>query len=182
MAPVVRRAGGIGRELQVQGNDGCVWFEVTVPDQLQNIVVLDASLVVRLLPTLNDQIKIDPHFPTDLIDYSHVTLNRLDHPVGRGGMNDIFDNHWRLDKFAKELAHVINNKLPEDEGVNIWTFKPKGQRDYPKFLSSALARQGVDMAAELRVDGQDRPRVALEGAHELTRIALPQPKSLVQTS
>jgi hypothetical protein len=156
---VIEHAGGRARALTAQGNDGFVWYQVTVPDELLSIAVLDASLPIRLLPKLNDRVQVLKEFPRDLVTYENVELRRMDAKSGRAEINTIFDTPARLHAYAAEVANVLTNKLPQTEAVNVWTFKAKGRRDYVRQLQGALARQGVDVRATVEVNGEHKPRI-----------------------
>jgi hypothetical protein len=161
LAQMFENAGGYARAVKIQGRQGCVWFEPTLPEELQDIMVLDASLVVRLLPALNGNI-LGPNVAVEpfLIDYGDVTLHTLPIGSGRGAVAGGLQDHGRPCARSREIAQVINAHLPPDEAINIWTFKPRGRGPDPvSSLRTALERQGVDFNATVETRDGTRARI-----------------------
>jgi len=156
---IFQHAGSTARALRVQSLNGGVWFNVTVPEELDSLIVLDASLVVRLLPALSGQIKRSPSFPDKLLSYENVVLHHMPLKAGRKSFSDMFWNTRTRHQFVREIAHVINHKLPAGEGINVWTFKTRTGKDYVGQLRADLKRHGVDVAATIDTPVGSRPRI-----------------------
>lgn len=166
MEDTLNHHGGQARALLTDGVDGSVWYQVAVPDEVENIVVLDASLPVRSLPKIGDQVVQLQDFPENIITYETLELRPLRLPTGRKSLETLFDDSNQFHWFIAELAHVINNRLPTDEAINVWTFKRRGERDYPGRIRSALADHGVDFRAT--VDGRPRINILTFGMETAT--------------
>ena len=112
--------------------------------------------MVRLLPKINGGVRPLFPFPDNIISYEDVTLHHMSHGSGRVTTNEILADPRRTAGFAKEIAEVILREIPEDEAINIFTFKDRGRIKYGERLATALERHGVEMTEKL-ADG--RPRI-----------------------
>lgn len=134
-----------------QGSGAFVAYDIAVPRELTNIVVLDASFPIRLLEQLDRTIQRDPEFDGAVKAYGKVTIHQLRHGSGRTTMEKSFSQLRRDDrKVSLEVAEVVK-AVPCTEGVIIFTFKPKADRraNMPKVLRQDLEALGVDTAAQL---------------------------------
>lgn len=147
--PVFEHAGGAGRGVRLQGRNGLVWYEVSVPDALDRMVILDASLVVRMLPELSGEIETVKRFPANVISYEDVILYHMQQSGARGEIDDIFASRRRLNGYCREIARVVHEDLPANEAVNFFIFADKNGRDYIRPFRKAITEAGVDLAEEL---------------------------------
>jgi hypothetical protein len=110
------------------------------------------------LPQLSDQIKPVPNFPKNVISYEDVTLNHMSTRGGKTALNDIFDDWKRLVGYGREIARVIQ-RLPSEDAINIFTFKAKGTRDYPRLFKRSLERQGIDLSQTIETPSGHKPKI-----------------------
>ena len=113
-----------------------VTYTIAVPDELQNVVVLDASYAIRELCQRDRTIKRDPAFDGSIKQYSQVTIHQLRAASGREAMTEDFDRNREDRKVSAEIVDVVKG-IPVDQGILIFTFK---------------ARPGLDMQSTLRHD------------------------------
>jgi len=156
-------AGQKARVLEAQNQSGLVSFSVLIPDELEPMAVLDASLTVRLLPELAEEVKAVENFPEDIITYENVTLHHLQERGGRGAIKELVDDAPSLKAFAKEIARVIGTAMDPDDAINVFTFKERDKTNYIQLLKDALSNAGVDIDAtiffELGCTGQSSTSV-----------------------
>lgn len=134
----------------VKQGGGVITFRVSVPKELENIVVLDASYPIRELAQLDPSIR-QADIPANIVSYDNVTVHQLDHASGRGAMEKEFDKKRGYNRVSREVAEVIKS-IPEDEAVLLFTFKGKGRLDYRKLLERDLEAEGIDVDAEIEVN------------------------------
>jgi hypothetical protein len=140
------------------GNSSLIRTYVQVPDELNRMVVLDASFPVRPLlklanerfaPAVPWQLRLTlaregwPWFDTRFKRYDHVTVHLM--PTRRSGREFAIDDmSMSSGTIDKEVASVVA-EIPRDEGVLIWTFLSKPRMpDFAKQLRLALRDAGVD--------------------------------------
>lgn len=151
--------------------------DVTVPDELERVVVLDASFPVRsLLRLANERMNKDaaqlrlktvkdvwPWVDPGFKHYDHLTINLM--PTRRSGRSFFVDDvefDEDLSTIDKEIASVVAD-IPPTEAVLIWTFL-KGDRmpDFSKRLRRALRAAGLDPDGTIEVDGHMLPRTVID--------------------
>lgn len=145
-----------------QGGGGVVTYEVVVPRDLANVAVLDASWAIRDLERLDRSIRDDPAFVPyrNFKNFGNVTVNHLRTKSGRTATVADFLEPREGRKLSREIVEVVKG-LPTDEGVLIFTFKPKATRrgnaplDMAETLRGDLEAAGIDTAATLP-DGRSR--------------------------
>ena len=62
---------------------GFVQYEIRVPKELQNIIILDASHIIRTLCQLDKTIKSNPSCPDNIVSYRNVEVHQIKHAAGR---------------------------------------------------------------------------------------------------
>jgi len=151
------------RDLRVipasQGVGGAVvTYDLTVPRELGNVVVLDASYPIRELERLDPSIKLVPDFDGAVKQYDNVVINHLRYACGRGAMEQSFDEDTAEERrVSRELCDVISHIDPE-EGLIVFTFKDTGL-DMREVLERDLKAAGVDTRAMLnRGSDNEKPR------------------------
>jgi hypothetical protein len=94
------------------------WFVIQVPDEFQNIVILDASIRIKKLEQFDNSIEIVPMVSKK--DYSPVTIHFCKHYQGKHTVNDPKKNVL----LYQEIAEIIRGKerivcfhLPEKDRV-----------------------------------------------------------------
>ena len=145
-----------------QGGGGVVTYQVVVPRDLTNVAVLDASWAIRDLERLDRSIRDDKAFLPfrNFKTFSNVTVHQLRTASGRGTTAADFMEPREGRKLSREIAEVVKS-LPDDEGVLVFTFKPKATRrgnaplNMAETLRGDLEAAGVDTSACLP-DGRSR--------------------------
>ncbi len=136
---------------------GLITYDIAVPRELENIVILDASHTIRDLVKLDPSIKRTGRFSENILSYRNVTIHQLKHFSGRSTMTEAFRPSKRESrKVSLEIAEVVN-QIPLDEGIIIFTFKPH-EVNFEKILKRDFKAGGIDIEATLQIDGQERPR------------------------
>ena len=154
-------------------DSGAITYEIKVPEELENILVLDASYDIRKLTKANvKHINESPwakrHRPyidpvKAQLDYSNVAIHHLRHKSGREALTEIQSNgkaECRL--VSQEVAELVKT-IPAHEGVLIFTFKtrPSDRVNFIETLKKDLKGRGIDTEAEVQLkDGTTRPRFA----------------------
>ena len=152
---------------------GVVWYQMAVPREIRNIIVLDASYPVRQLVKADMSIKnAEEHLPpvqrigkrlSQLKRYDNVTLHQLFAGGGRDTMARDFEVKTER-RAVREVVEVVKD-IPADEAVVVFTFKDRlGEEvNYRGSLLRGLARAGIDTDATVAtvVDGEttQRPRI-----------------------
>lgn len=139
------------RLIRTKQADGYLAYDIVVDPELENIVVLDASNNIRELVQMDHTIKQSSRFCDDLVSYEHVKIHQLRHWSGRHSMEKLFQAKKKDRKITREIADVVQG-IPEDEGIIIFTFKPKFKgANFEKILQSDLKSSGVDLEATVPV-------------------------------
>jgi hypothetical protein len=141
------------RVLLASQGRGVITYHLRIDTELQNIIILDASYLIRVLVKRYDR-EIYPIFTSNMFepDYSNLTLYRIPIYGGRTTMEREFGKPASKRLITKEIAYIIK-QIPEDEGVLIFTYKRRGGgSDFQEILKDDLKRYGVDLEAELEVE------------------------------
>ena len=154
------------------GQGGAVWYEVSVPAELGDIIVLDASHPIRRLCQLDSSINdADGGFPevrkvgvplSQIKRFDNVTIHQRFTGGGRESMKNDFSRGAADRKTTKEVAEVIR-QLPTDEAVLCFVYKTRASErvDYASVLKADLASSGIDPDATITVGGEERPRISV---------------------
>lgn len=140
------------------GEDGVICYEISVPKELSNIVVLDASWHIRELEKLDKTIKdISQHVKPGLKKYDHVTVTQIKGGSGRSTLTqDLSQKRLSDRKTTSKIAKVIE-AIPNTEKVLIFTFKERGNLSMPRVIQRDLEDLGVNMK-----DASGEKRVLIE--------------------
>ncbi|TMF18745.1 MAG: hypothetical protein E6I36_13305, partial [Chloroflexi bacterium] len=142
------------KPLRVLRSSGGAFFhyQLGIPAELENVVVLDASYGIRMLEKLDKTIKTRPSFDGRVADYSAVEAHFLKYNSGRGKMEQSFEKPWKTSRLiSREVAEVVKG-IPTNEGVLIFVFKQHGDRvNIQDQLVSDLIAEGIDPTSELDV-------------------------------
>jgi hypothetical protein len=132
-----------------QGGGAVITYDLTVPKELKNVVVLDASYPVRQLEQLDPSIHPAPGFDGAVKRYDNVVINHLRYACGRDAMERSFEKEGAEARLvSQELCDVIADIDP-DEAVLVFTFKPDTV-DMREVLECDLKAAGIDTRAMLK--------------------------------
>jgi hypothetical protein len=168
-----------GQELRVftntDTNCALISYVITVPDELKNVIVLDASDPIReliqhdhrmrraedVLPLLRDY--RDARGMSAIKRYDRVKVHFACEAGSRDAMSKLFSSGFGNNKAIDKLADLINSK--PTECFVIFTYKDKDNIVYLKQIRDGLKRKGIDIdaGAEIEVDGKmvTRFRIAI---------------------
>ena len=144
--------------VSIAGGESVVQYQDAVSRELTNLVVLDASYIIRQLVRLDPTLQ-DPKFYVlreTLKSYSDVTLHRLNYY----GSRDAAENPQKLLKVATEIALVIKD-IPVDQAICLFTFLNRDSRkpSHANGIQRVLMDHGVDLKATVTLpDGSNKPR------------------------
>ncbi len=148
---------------------GVVQYQVSVPVDLKNIIILDASGPIRDLVWLDKSVHCAEDELRSLSEktlgvklsalkrYDNVTIYRMKAPGGKGAMYKSFKQVYRRNRLiSQEVAEVVKNHIPENEAVLLVTFKPvtaqSGEVAFEKLLRADLEAAGVNLRATVDVE------------------------------
>lgn len=152
------------RLLRTKQDEGLVWYQISVPPELANILILDASYPIRELVKLDSSITDStPDSVREVKRFDRVTVYQMSHPSGRGATTENFGKRWATDRtMSKEIVQVVE-RVPEDKAILFFTFKPRPQEaNVPDILLRDLSDAGVDVTATTP-DGKPRINVLTWG-------------------
>lgn len=159
---LVRMSQGQLRVAQVsQSGSGVISYDVVIPPELRNIVVLDASFNIRELEKMDRTIRVLQDFDGQVKTYHNVTVHHLSGPSGRDSMERSFAQKGRdARKMSLEVVDIIAREIPADEAVLVFTFKQRGRVNIVDQLKADMAAAGIDVAAQVQTDRGAKPRFA----------------------
>jgi hypothetical protein len=151
------------RVLLTQQDEGIISYNLSVPPELKDIVILDASYHIRELEKMDSSITSIAKFIKPK-RYDNVSVFQMPVFGGRNSMTkDFKESSMSKRKITKELANVIKS-IPPSEAVLIFTYKAKGV-DFTKIILNDLKQHGVDTGATVSVqDGGitiQKPRIVV---------------------
>ncbi|MDB5808904.1 MAG: hypothetical protein JWN94_1026 [Betaproteobacteria bacterium] len=134
---------------------GLILYDITVPPELENIAILDASYPIRTLEQLDKSIRLAGKFSVNIKRYDNVTIHHLKNPSGRDSMTKDFKHRKREDrKVSSEVCELVSG-LPADEAVILFTFLTKDNYskpvDFQRILKEDLESCGIDLQATVKV-------------------------------
>jgi hypothetical protein len=131
------------------GEGAIVTYDIALPRELDNVVILDASYPIRRLERLDPSIQAAPEFNGAVKRYDKVVINHLRHGCGRGTMERSFEEEEAEARLvSRELCDVIAG-IDQDEGVIVFTFKA-AEVDMREVLKRDLKVAGIDTKAMLK--------------------------------
>ena len=118
-------------------NGSIVYFEQTLPKELESIVVLDASHVLRELTQSDSSIKTIELGCSK--SYEGLTINFFKSPSGRFSLEKEFKNK-ETSNLVKEIINIICSikESSPSEPILIWSYKEKKSFDIIKVVRSEL--------------------------------------------
>ena len=132
-----------------QEGGACVTYQITVPQELGSIAVLDASWPIRELERMDTTIREDQGFDGRVKRYDRVTIRHLQHGSGRKTMDRAFAGKREDRTISHEIVEVVK-AIPHDQAIIVFTFKkqPKGI-DFKATLQGDLSAAGIDPSASI---------------------------------
>jgi len=152
------------RVLQTHQGSGFISYEIKIDEELENLLVLDASYLIRdLVRKYDNKITELAKSTRFKVDYRNVTLHQIKKPGGRSMMEKCFSKNPDKRVLSLEVAEIVKS-IPPDEGVIIFTYKHKKRgANFPKLLRDDLEYADIDVDATVKVweRGQEvsRPRL-----------------------
>jgi hypothetical protein len=153
-------------------DEGIVQYTITVPPELDRVVILDASWYIRKLERLDSSITVidSPNVKAGLKRYDDVVIHQL---FASSGRTSVAKEAKAVAWTAREVAEVIHRDVPRDQGVVIFTFKARTKDDPVARFRQELERAGVDLEAMVevtdcggRVQHRQRINILTWGMHE----------------
>jgi hypothetical protein len=148
------------RVMATQQHDGIIWYSLSVPHNLSNVLILDASYPVRKLAQLDSTIICDSKYANKEVKrFDNVTIHQMLTYGGRHSITESFrQQHKSKREISREVVEVVKS-IPDDQGILIFTFKarPGDKVIISEILKRDLHDAGIDSAA-LLVCG--KPRIA----------------------
>lgn len=163
------RAANLDLRMLRSGHTAVVSYRIVIPQELQNMLVLDASYPIRKLCLLDQTIKDAETLPLvkqtgvkdfhNLKRFDNVTLHRLRSFGGRHSMEKRFKDK----SMAKECVEVLKT-IPESEAALFYLYKVNqpGGTDYRKILEREIVKAGIELDA-LTPDGKPRITISTWG-------------------
>ena len=134
-------------------NTGLVWFDVTIADDLEDMIILDASLSVRALQKHAQSVQI-ANIDPGIITYPHLLIEHVPAATGRSSLEKMLRGKGLIwEHLMSDLARYVHTRSPGEKTV-IWTLKQRDEKraygeartnhDYPRLIKQALADRGID--------------------------------------
>jgi len=136
-------------------SSGLISYDIAVPPELENIAILDASYPIRELERLDRTIKPGMVVNPALKLHGNVTVYHASARSGRSAMSEDFTGEKSV---SAEICAAVKT-IPVNEGVIIWTFKPKRSHsgrstkrtliDFAAILQDDMKEAGIDIHAKV---------------------------------
>jgi hypothetical protein len=135
---------------------GTIHYAISVPRELESIVILDASAPIRELMKLDES--ITSVSCGEIINYDNVQVHQMKLTSGRRATTKHFSKR-KNSPMVKEFIDIVKSR-PEDEAFLVFTFKPRfRQPDFREILEQALRAEGIDTEAKVTFDdGKTKPK------------------------
>ncbi|MEJ1389751.1 MAG: hypothetical protein RPU34_02475 [Candidatus Sedimenticola sp. (ex Thyasira tokunagai)] len=141
----LKNTGDSLRVIRTRQNDAFLKYEVIIPEELTNLVILDASYPIRELCKLDETIKeIETGFQKD---YSPVEIHWMESRSGRGYIQEQAEKGQESVLFS-EIVQIVQSTLNDhpDEGILLFTFKTR-EIEIIGELKRLLVESGIDVDA-----------------------------------
>ena len=150
---------------------GVVAYSVSVPEEIKNILVLDASQPIRKLvhldPTIKDAEKLLPQIKrigvplSRLKKFDRVTIKQMFAGGGRASMERSFAQVRAEDRKVSKAVLEVVSAIPADEAILIFTYKLRAadKTNFRRILLGDLQDGGVDIDAMVKTEGGQKPRI-----------------------
>lgn len=160
------RAANLDLRMVKSGQAAVVSYRIVIPEELRNMIVLDASYPIRKLCLFDSTIQNAETLPSlqragvrpfhELKRFDYVTINRLRSFGGRHSMEKRFKDK----SMAKEVVEVLKT-ISDSEGVLFFLYRlnQPGGTDYRKILESEIKKAGIDLEA---TTSTGQPRISIQ--------------------
>jgi hypothetical protein len=128
-----------------EGN-GVIAYELRVPEELDRVVVLDASYLVRELTMRDSTIREVPDFK-NVKTFENVTVTQYNAPGGRHTIDNISPKD--TEGVVPALVEYVKS-MPKNDSILICTFKTRGRTGPMDVLKDALEDAGFDLDATVK--------------------------------
>ena len=130
---------------------GFIKYDIVVPQELDNIIILDASHNIRELVQYDTTIQKTARFSDNVVSYEQVTVRQLRHASGRSAMTRSLHKKKQQDRqLSREIAEVVK-RIPQEEAVILFTFKERNGVNFVGTLKADLDTFGIDTEAKVSV-------------------------------
>lgn len=150
-SPIRLTVSGTGENLKGQS---VISYRVAVPESFTSMVILDASVTIRDLVSMDDTVTIETRNMVQK-QYDSVTIHQLIANGGRESMTNDFGMKAKEDRnIAQEIIAVIKSR-PDNESFIIFTYKPNdGDVNFEQILRSDMSEARIDSYSII----DDKPR------------------------
>lgn len=138
--------------------EGIVRYQISVPAELENVLILDASYPIRELVQLDASI-IDstPSYVRDVKRFDDVVIHQMRHGSGREATTKNFAKARFSDRTISREVIKILEQIHPDKAVLIFTFKHHpGEVNIPETLLRDMASAGIDIDSK---SPEGKPRI-----------------------
>lgn len=155
------------------GQGGVVRYQIAVPAEIKNVLVLDASQPIRKLVHLDSSIRdAETNLPSvkklgvplsSMKRFDRVTIYQLFSGGGRSTLEKDFKQKWYADrKISNEIVSVVKT-IPPTDSILLFTYKTltQGGVNLRRILLNDLAAAGIDVDA--KINGKARLSVLTWG-------------------
>lgn len=139
--------------LTAQGG-GLITYEITVPAELDSIVILDASWPIRRLAQYDSTIEPPLALPQALKGHGDVLFNFVRVHAGRNSVRKSVAEKGVASDYVQFVVEVLT-QTPPDEGVIIFGYKQIGRINHVDLIRRAIREAGIPVD-ECLADGSRR--------------------------
>lgn len=138
--------------------EGIVRYQISVPPELENVLILDASYPIRELVQLDSSITdCTPPTVREVKRFDRVTVHQMRHASGREATTKNFSKPRQTDRtMSREIVKIVA-ETPSDTAILIFTFKHHpGEVDILETLQRDMVAAGIDIDAQT---SDNKPRI-----------------------
>lgn len=128
-------------------SEGIVRYQISVPPELKNVLILDASYPIRELIQLDKTITDStPSFVRNVKRFDHSVIHHMKHASGREATTQNFSQKTLGERtISREVINIIK-KTPNDRSILIFTFKHHpGDVNIPDTLLRDISSEEIDI-------------------------------------
>jgi hypothetical protein len=159
--------------ISISQGGGAISVRPAVSDQMENIIVLDASAPIRDLVSIDSSIELAFPMSSDIKSYENVEVIQIQANGGRSSIEQTFSvARKETSMLSKEVLEVVKKELQVDTQrcILLVNFKKsrRSELDITERLKADLSAAGYDPEETLLLDGVSRPRFTFLtwGMHE----------------
>lgn len=164
-APVLSLFEMNGKQARIT-RSGVLSYRLSVPEELANVIILDASYPIRTLERLDETI----HDATSRVvglgpmlagmkKFNSVVVHHLRAPGGRTNMVKEFSQNRHQKGILRDVVQAIK-EVPADEAILVFVYKAKHGTDFVRTLFNELESVGIDTDQEVTSHtGEQRKRI-----------------------